>query len=355
MTVMFTDVVSSVAMKSTLGMADYSRAISRHDELCRECVAAAEGEVIKDTGDGFMAGFASSSHAVAAALRFQRAIASEPWPRQPLRVRIGLHVGEVAELEKDVDGRAKVVGLAADVAARLMSLALPGQILLSRAVFDDARQYLRVHPAITAGLSSAGSRGELRWMAHGRYLFQGGDDPLEVFEVGSPGEAPLQAPPGSDKVRRATSAADEPTLGWRPAAGLEIPRRENWVLDRQLGIGGFGEVWLARHAKTDQHRVFKFCFDADKLRSFRRELTLFRLLREALGDRPDIAQLYDIQLDEPPFFIESEFTEAGNLSDWAKARGGIAKVPLATRLNLAACTADALAAAHSIGVLHKDV
>ncbi len=354
MTMMFTDVVSSVAMKSTLGIADYGQAISRHDELLRDAAKSSNGTVLKDTGDGFMVGFSSTSQAVEAALRFQRAVAGERWPMQPLRVRIGVHAGEVSELDRDVDGKPKLVGLAPDLAARLMSLALPGQILLSRAVFDDARQYIRIHPSV-ATFAGSSAAGELRWIAHGRYLVHGSDDPLEVFEVGAPGEAPLQAPPDSEKARRATSAVDEPTLGWRPAAGLEIPKRDNWILDKRLGEGGFGEVWLARHAKTGQHRVFKFCFDADKLRSFRRELTLFRLLREALGDRPDIAQLYDIQLDEPPFFIESEFTEAGNLTDWASALGGIQKVALQARIDLAARTADALAAAHSIGVLHKDI
>ena len=51
-------------------------------------------------------------------------------------------------------------------------------------------------------------------------------------------------------------------------------------------------------ADTKEPRVFKFCFDADRLGSFKRELTLFRLLRDALGDRPDIARLLEVELDE---------------------------------------------------------
>ncbi len=62
-----------------------------------------------------------------------------------------------------------------------------------------------------------------------------------------------------------------------------------------------------------------------------------------------------MELDEPPFFLESEFTEGGNLTDWATRQGGIDKVPLETRLELVARTARAAAAAHSVGIVHKDI
>ncbi|MFH0793640.1 MAG: protein kinase, partial [bacterium] len=191
--------------------------------------------------------------------------------------------------------------------------------------------------------------------AHGPYLFKGVDEPVEVFEVGVSGKAPLTPPKDSEKVRRAIAPGDEVTLGWRPAPGLEIPNRKGLILDRKIGEGGFGEVWLAKHAKTRDIRIFKFCFTAKRLRSLKRELTLFRLMKEVLGERPDIAKLYDVQLEEPPFFLEMEYTAGGDLADWSKRQGGIDKVPLKTRLELVAQVAEALAAAHSVGVIHKDV
>ncbi|MEE9128766.1 MAG: tetratricopeptide repeat-containing protein kinase family protein [Phycisphaerales bacterium] len=127
------------------------------------------------------------------------------------------------------------------------------------------------------------------------------------------------------------------------------------MIARKLGEGGFGEVWLAEHKRTKGRRVFKFCFNADRLRSLKRELTLFRLLRDALGDRKDIARLFEVQLEEPPFFLESEFTPSGSLIDWAQDQGGIDQVPLQTRLDLVSQTARAVAAAHSVGILHKDI
>ncbi len=147
----------------------------------------------------------------------------------------------------------------------------------------------------------------------------------------------------------------EASASWRPVKGEEIPHRRHWQLVEPIGEGGFGEAWLAVHPKTREEHVFKFCFEASRLKALSREVTLFRLLQESLGHRDDIVRVLDWNLEEPPYFIESEHTEGGNLVEWAAGRGGLAAVPLELRLELLAQVADALAAAHSVGVLHKDV
>jgi serine/threonine-protein kinase len=353
MVLMFTDIVGSVDLKMRLGGGVAARLIGRHDVLFREALAGIpDARVLKDMGDGFLARFVTASDAVTAALRFQLALAREPGEPQRLRARVGIHLGEVSELAEASGGDAKVVGLAADITARVMGLALGGQTLLTRAAFDASRQYVRSHPLLAGDQAPLPA---LRWMAHGRYLLKGLDEPMEVFEVGGEGVAPFQPPPDGDKARRAVGADEEATLGWRPAAGLEIPKRPGWTLDRKLGDGGFGEVWLGRQTRTREPHVFKFCFDTERLRSFKREITLFRLIRDALGDRPDIARLFDVQLEEAPYFIESEFSERGDLAEWATAQGGIERVPWPTRLDLVVRVADAVGAAHSVGVLHKDI
>jgi class 3 adenylate cyclase/serine/threonine protein kinase len=344
---LFTDIVGSTDLKGRLGAGAYPNLLQRHNDLFEQICRDERGDVLKHTGDGFFAAFTTASDAVRAALLFQHAIRSEPWPT-PISVRIGIHVGEVAMME--MAGRPDVVGVAADLAARVMSISAGGQILLTRAAFNDARQFVAQHPAIDGQPVPA-----LRWIAHGPYLFAGVEEPVELFEVGGEGVAPLKAPATVERARRVVPHDQEPTLGWRPAIGLAIPQRPGWSLEKRLGEGGFGEVWLGHHERTKQRRVFKFCFDADRLRSFKRELTLFRLLREALGERPDIARLYEVKLDEPPFFLESEWTEGGNLVDWAESRGGIATIPLEQRLEIVAKVADAVAAAHSVGILHKDI
>jgi serine/threonine-protein kinase len=303
---MFTDIVGSTDLKRKLGDSEVAKMIRRHDELFPYTVGAFPfAEILKDVGDGFLARFNAASDAVHAALHFQQALHDEQWSHS-IQARIGVHLGEVSELEREpTSGQAKLSGLAVDITARVMGLALPGQILMTRAAFDNARQYVREHPT-TDGEAAPVTR---KWIAHGRYMFKGAEEPLEIFEVGEVGVAPLQVPPDSEKARRSVAADQEETLGWRPAVGMEIPDRKGWMLDRKLGEGGFGEVWLGEHFKTKTRRVFKFCFDAERLRSFKRELMLFRLLRDALGDRNDIAKLHEVQVEHSPFYLESEFTE----------------------------------------------
>jgi len=53
--------------------------------------------------------------------------------------------------------------------------------------------------------------------------------------------------------------------GARPAAGLSIPGRPEWILSAHLGTGGFGEIWRASDIDTRVQHVFKFCFQADRV------------------------------------------------------------------------------------------
>src|SRR5207244_355001 len=97
-----------------------------------------------------------------------------------------------------------------------------------------------------------------------------------------------------------------------------------------------------------------------RLRSFRQETRVFRLLSEALGEkalgaRPDIVRLYEVDLERPPYFLQSEYVPHGNLAQWADRQGGIAAVPLDVRLQIFVGIARALSAAHGVGVVHKDL
>jgi len=352
MAVMFTDIARSVDIKCRIGDADYARLIQRHDELFRAAIdRAGRAQVLQETGDGFLVRFDTPSDAVNAALQFQHAACTQPWPGERPRIRIGLHAGEVTVAAAHNAGPARFLGLAIDTAARITALALPGQILLSRAIDTSARQYVRHHPA---PLDDAPAP-ELRWAAHGHYLFQGLPEPIEVFEVGAVGIAPFAPPPDADKARRVITPEEEELLGWRPAPGVDVARRPGWVLERKLGEGGFGEVWLGVHTRLREHRVFKFCFDLQRLKSFKREITIFRLIREKLGDQPGIARLYDFQLDHPPYTLEGEYSELGSLRAWAAVDNPLAALTLHDRLAMVADIADAANAAHAVGVIHRDI
>src|SRR5262249_45473601 len=94
---------------------------------------------------------------------------------------------------------------------------------------------------------------------------------------------------------------------------------------------------------------------SERLRSFKRELTFFRLIRQHLGERDDIARLYEVQMEQPPYFLESEYVPGGNLQQWSERHGSMGAFPLSFRVRLLAQIARAVAAAHSLGIIHKDL
>lgn len=291
----------------------------------------------------------SASAAATAALRIEHEVSLARRQTPSPGLRIALHLDEIDDVSSTLKGAALSLGAPASVVDRVLEAALPGQILLSRAVFESARLHFASdgHRALTVDPD------RLQWLAHGPYFLDGIADPVDLFEVGVEGISPLRPPPDSARARR-RSDSDE-ILGWRPGVGVSIPRRDQWILERNLGEGGFGEVWLARNRKLGDRRVFKFCLEPSRLRSFRRELTIFRLLRETLGERSDIVRLHDFEFERPPYLLESEFVSGGNLIEWIHAQGGFESIPLEARLVIVARIADALAAAHSAGVLHKDL
>jgi serine/threonine protein kinase/class 3 adenylate cyclase len=153
------------------------------------------------------------------------------------------------------------------------------------------------------------------------------------------------------KVETVTAEAP-PTFDFKP--GDKPPLRPLWSLVERLGTGGHGEAWLARHGKTKETRVFKFALEASALASLKREITLYRVLKDSLGSRNDYVEILDWNLEELPYFIESEHVNQGNLAQWIEKQG-FPKLGLDRRLDLIAQIAEALAAAHSVGVLHKDL
>jgi class 3 adenylate cyclase len=130
MTVVFTDIVGSTAMLERLGERRWLDLMLVHNRMVRDCVADADGEVVKSQGDGFMIVFASAAGAVNCAVELQRTMARHraEHPLEPLPVRIGLHTGNVFRTEDDFLGRAVVL------AARITGHAGGGEILMSAAV-----------------------------------------------------------------------------------------------------------------------------------------------------------------------------------------------------------------------------
>lgn len=170
---LFTDICDSTALKSQHGAMAYKRAAELHNALFEKLAAEESLTLIKNTGDGYFARTTSVAAAVRFALRFQHGMRGMAWPAFPLTTRVGIHAGEVADIT--TLGQADVLAPAADLVARVMGLAVGGQVLLTRSPFDEARHFIRDHPDVVEGLS-------LTWLAHGPYLFKGCTEPVEVFD-----------------------------------------------------------------------------------------------------------------------------------------------------------------------------
>jgi eukaryotic-like serine/threonine-protein kinase len=151
---------------------------------------------------------------------------------------------------------------------------------------------------------------------------------------------------------KTVAAASGPELGFK--AGDTVPGREQWRLSRPMDASGSSEVWLAENPKTREQRVFKFAADGSRLKGLKREITVSRFLRESLGDRPEFVRILEWNFETSPYFLESEYS-GSNLAEWAELQGGLSKVSYDLRLQLLVDVARAVAAAHDIGVLHKDL
>ncbi len=124
-TVLFTDIVGSTERAREVGDRRWRELLDAHDRLARELVRREGGKLVKTTGDGILAIFDGPGRAIrcAAALR-------EELRPTGLDIRAGLHTGEVERRGDDVGG------IAVHIGARIMGVAAPGEVLVSRTVRD---------------------------------------------------------------------------------------------------------------------------------------------------------------------------------------------------------------------------
>jgi class 3 adenylate cyclase len=153
-TVLLTDIVDSTKQASDLGDRRWRTLLDQHDDLVRQEISRFRGREVKSLGDGFLATFDGPARAV----RCAAAIIDGAHPLG-LRIRCGLHTGEIELKGQDI------AGIAVHIAARIAAQAQGSQVLVSRTVRD-----------LVAG-------SDLRLEDRGAYALKGLNESMPLFAV----------------------------------------------------------------------------------------------------------------------------------------------------------------------------
>ncbi|HKJ39771.1 MAG TPA: adenylate/guanylate cyclase domain-containing protein [Anaerolineales bacterium] len=162
-TFLFTDIESSTKLWEKYPE-EMKSALAKHDSILKEAIESNHGHIIKTTGDGVHAVFATAIDSVNATIQAQRELHSSFTIHNsslPLKVRMGMHTGE-AEL-RDGD----YYGSTLNRAARIMSIGHGGQILLSETTLQIAREHF---PQETSQLDLG--EHNLKGLKHAEHVYQ---------------------------------------------------------------------------------------------------------------------------------------------------------------------------------------
>jgi class 3 adenylate cyclase len=124
-TLLVTDIVDSTRRVAEIGDWRWREILDRHNKATRCEIRRFGGREVSNRGDGFLATFDSPARAVRCAAAIGDGIAA-----LGLRVRSGIHLGEIHRKRDEISG------IAVHIAARIAAAALPGEALVSKAVHD---------------------------------------------------------------------------------------------------------------------------------------------------------------------------------------------------------------------------
>ena len=244
-TLLFTDIEGSTHLLQRLGEG-YGELLNECRTVLRTAFHTYHGQEVDTQGDAMFAAFARASDALAASVAAQRELALHSWPAAvTVGVRMGLHTGEPSRV---VEG---YVGLDVHYAARVMSAAHGGQVLLSQTTRD-----LVAHD-LPEGVS-------LRDL--GEHHLKDLEQAVHLYQALIAG-LPADFPPLRTSDRRSASLPVQPTplIGreHEVTAVMRLLRREKVRLVTLTGPGGQAKrAWLYRW-----HQSLAMCLSGESFLS----------------------------------------------------------------------------------------
>jgi len=322
--VMFTDILGYSA-KSSQDELRALQLVHEHNQMLMPLIEEHRGEVVKTIGDAIMGRFNSVIRAVECAVAMQATLKEFNTSREEhdqLLIRIGVHAGDVFET-----GSKDLFGHDVNIAARLEPLAVPGTVVATETVYILAKGKTNLH-----------------FHFIGEFPVKNIEHPLRVYQV-SEEEINIPAEEVVHDVTQETAAAG--TL----APPLTFGR---YRLEKQIGAGGMGEVWLAEDPILERKVAIKRL----PRHAAAREEDRNRFIREAKAaaqlDHPNITQVFEIGEEEGELFIAMAFVDGGSLKNRLESRGE-GSLPVGDVLNWSLQAAEGLSEAHRNGIVHRDI
>jgi class 3 adenylate cyclase/tetratricopeptide (TPR) repeat protein len=206
LTILVTDVEGSTELRGRFGDQIADEILALHEDIVRRNITANAGREVVFLGDGMLAAFPTPPDAVRAAIGIQRELDqySRANPARKVRVRIGIHEGEVTERE------GRMYGQAVHAAARVMAQGSGGEILASLGTRDAATS-------------------EARFEDRGLFWLKGFPERWRLYEV---------------EWREGEDAADAPGPAGRTRLIERDPERADLRRKVQAALGGEGRLVL---------------------------------------------------------------------------------------------------------------
>ena len=277
-TLLFTDIEGSTRLLQQLGER-YASVLKRCRHLLRMAFQQGNGYEVDTQGDAFFVVFERATDAIAAAITAQRALFSARWPEEThVRVRMGMHTGEPQPAEEGY------IGLDVHCAARIMSAAHGGQVLLSQAT----------HDLVAHELSDEVSLRDL-----GEYRLKDIAGLNRLFQLVAPDLPADFPPPSTANSKRPLHNIPSPSTSFigreqEASAVCNLLRRAEVRLLTLIGTAGVGKTRLALQAAAMLAGQF-----ADGV-----SFVALDQLSDADGVVPAIAQALTIQEEKGHSLVE---------------------------------------------------